>query len=168
MRRISAALQCNTGRSGASDVHFTVHDNFTAKAAAMVADRSNRAAHIVAQTAMADTDQYVPMLTGSLKNRTRVVGSSIIYPGPYARYLYYGKVMVNAATGKGPMHFTDKYGNEVIRFPKGATLKPTDRDLQYTTDFHKNAGPHWFERSKAQNLEKWLRVAERAVNTGHE
>lgn len=145
---------------------FTVKDNFTAKAAAMIADRSNKAEHIVALQARSDTSPYVPFLTGSLDQRTRVVGNTIIYLGPYARYLYYGVKMVDAATGKGPMHYTDKDGNEVIRFRKGATLKPTDRPLEYTTDFHPLAGPKWWERSKAQNFDKWLRVAEKAVNHG--
>lgn len=145
---------------------FTIRDNFTAKAMQLLADRSNRAESIVAVQAAKDTSPFVPFLTGSLNTRTRVDGNTIIYPGPYARYLYYGVRMVNAATGKGPMHFIDEGGNEVIRYPKGATLRPTNEPLNYTTDFHKDAGPRWFERSKAQNLDKWLAVAERAVNNG--
>lgn len=124
---------------------------------------STKAEHIVAVQAAKDTSPYVPMLTGSLNVRTRVDGGNIIYPGPYARYLYYGKVMVDSVTGKGPMHFIDKMGNEQIKFRKGATLKPTDRDLKYTKSAHPQAQDHWFEASKAQNLDKWLRVAEKAV-----
>lgn len=131
-----------------------------------IADRTNKAEIIVAIQALKDTEQFVPFLTGSLNTRSKVVGNTIIYPGPYARYLYYGVRMVNAATGKGPMRYTDKLGNDVVRFPKGATLRPTNEPLNYTTDFHKNAGPRWFDRSKAQNLDKWLAVAERAVNNG--
>lgn len=111
-----------------------------------------------------DTSPYVPFLTGSLDIRTRVVGNTIIYPGPYARYLYYGVRMVNAATGRGPMHYIDKAGNDIIRFPKGATLMRTNEPLNYTTDFHKNAGPRWFDRSKSKNLDSWLVVAEREMN----
>lgn len=145
---------------------FTIRDNFTAAAMENLADRSNRAEHIVALQAEKDTEPYVPFLTGSLNTRTRVVGNTIVYPGPYARYLYYGVKMVNAATGKGPAAFMDDVGNLIIRYPKGATLVPTDEPLNYTTDFHKNAGPRWIERSKAQNLESWLRVAERVMNHG--
>lgn len=32
-------------------------------------------------------------------NRVKVDGSTIIYAGPYARYLYYGKIMVAPKTG---------------------------------------------------------------------
>ena len=103
-------------------------------------------------------------MTGSLDQRTRVVGNKVIYPEPYARYLYYGKVMVNSVTGKGAMHYFDKSGNEVFRFPAGATLMPTERDLVFTKDFHPMAQSHWFEAAKAQNLEKWLRVAQKAVD----
>ena len=83
-----------------------------------------------------DTDKYVPFLTGSLSARSYVDGSSVIYPGPYARYLYYGKVM------EGP-----KYG------PKHAT----DKDLVYTKQHHAQAQSRWFEASKAQNLQKWVK-----------
>lgn len=128
-----------------------------------IARAGSKAETTVAVQVEKDTEPYVPMLTGSLKNRTYINGNEIVYPGPYARYLYYGKVMVNAATGKGPMHFVDKNGNEVIRFPAGSHLEATDRDLKYTKYHHKDAQSHWFEASKAQNLEKWVGVAEKAV-----
>ena len=90
----------------------------------------------LANEVLKDTDPYVPALTGSLSMRSHVEGDSVVYPGPYARYLYYGKVMA------GP-----KYG------PKYAT----DKDLVYTKSVHANAQSHWFEASKAQNMKKWLR-----------
>ena len=132
-----------------------------------LANAAMKAEHAVAVQAAKDTDPYVPMRTGRLKNSARpknVKGNLIIYPGPYARYLYYGKVMVNAATGKGPMHFTDKKGNEVIMFRKGTKLRPTGRDLnirQNKTSPYAQA--FWFEASKRQNLDKWKRVAAEAV-----
>lgn len=124
---------------------------------------AKKAEHAVAIQAAKDTEPFVPMLTGTLKNQTQVKDNLIIYPGPYARYLYYGKVMVNEKTGKGPMHFVGKNGNEVIRFPKGSRLKATDRDLVFTTTFHPDAQAEWFEASKAQNLDQWKRVAGRAL-----
>ena len=142
---------------------FEVHASLDEAIAKKLSVASTKAEHAVAVHASKDTSPYVPMLTGSLNARTQVDGGNIIYPGPYARYLYYGKVMVDSVTGKGPMHFIDKMGNEQIRFRKGATLKPTDRDLKYTKSAHPQAQDHWFEASKAQNLDKWLRVAEKAV-----
>ena len=145
-------------------LRFIVLDNFTERAVEKIASMSKKAEHIVAVQVQKDTSPYVPFKTGSLDQRTRVVGNTIIYPGPYARYLYYGVKMVDADTGKGPFHYVDQHGNEFFRFRKGAKLRPTDDPLTYTKDFHKLAGPYWFERSKAQNLEKWERVMERAVN----
>ena len=143
---------------------FSVKTDISEKLAAQIAERCDKAAMVVALQVKKDTEPYVPMLTGSLKNRTRVEGSTIIYPGPYARFLYYGKVMVDSETGKGPMHFVDKQGNEVFRFRYGSRLVPTSRDLVFTTDFHPDAQAHWFEASKAQNKEKWELVAQRAVD----
>lgn len=124
---------------------------------------AKRAENAVAVQAAKDTEPYVPMLTGSLKNRTQVKDNIIIYPGPYARYLYYGKLMVDEETGKGPAHYVEKHGNEVIKFRKGSKLKATDRDLVFTTSFHPDAQSHWFEASKAENLEAWKRAAAEAL-----
>lgn len=109
------------------------------------------AEHIIAVQVEKDTKPFVPMLTGSLMNRTEVKGDTIIYAGPYARFLYYGKVMVDPDTGS-PWAGA------------GATKVVTDRNLVFTTDFHGQAQSHWVEASKAQNAEKWRRVAEKAVN----
>lgn len=147
-------------------LNFKVHTVFTEQIAAALGAASEKAAHIVALQAAKDTSPYVPMDTGSLNSRTRVEGGTILYPGPYARYLYYGKAMVDAATGKGPAHFVDKAGNEGFRFPKGSTLRATEKDLVFTKDAHPQAQAHWFEASKAQNLDKWKRAAAKAVEHG--
>ena len=132
-------------------MRFSVRTDVDTRLAAVIAAKSTRAEQILAQQVKKDTAPYVPMLTGSLTNRTRVEGNQIIYPGPYARFLYYGKVMVDPNTGS-------------TWAPKGGTKVVTDRNLVFTTDFHPQAQAHWFEASKAQNLDKWLRVAERAMN----
>ena len=132
---------------------FSVHTDFNEQLAEAIADRADKAAHTVAIQVQKDTSPYVPFLTGSLDTRTRVVGNTVIYPAPYARFLYYGKVMVDPNTGS-------------TYAPKGGTKVVTDRDLAFTTDFHPQAQSHWFEASKAQNLDKWIRVAQKAVNNG--
>ena len=143
---------------------FTVHTEGLDNLPERLVTASKRAEHIVAIQAQKDTADYVPFLTGSLNTKTRVNGSRIRYPGPYARYLYYGKVMVDVATGKGPMRIVSQDGTEVIRFRKGATLKPIDRDLDIKRrPGHRFAQSHWFEASKAKNLPKWLRVAKEAT-----
>lgn len=111
-----------------------------------LARRCTKAEHIVAIRVESDTNPYTPALTGSLNQRTRVVGNSVVYPGPYARYLYYGKVMVDPDTGSPWAQ-------------PGAVKVLTDRDLVFTQSVHPQAQAHWFEASKAQNLDKWRRVA---------
>lgn len=100
---------------------------------------------------MKDTDKFVPALTGSLVQRTHIEnGNTIVYPGPYARFLYYGKVMIYEPTGS-------------TWAPKGEHKVVTGRDLIMQKSMHPLATSHWFEVSKAANLEKWERVAERAM-----
>ena len=138
-------------------IRFSVKTDMTELEAVSSATRD--ADTILLSQVMKDTSQYVPFLTGSLNARTHVVGNTIIYPGPYARYLYYGKVMVDSATGKGPM----KIPEVGYRFHKGATLMPTSRNLTYTKDFHRKATARWFEVSKARNLKKWERILKEAI-----
>lgn len=137
---------------------FKVHfDGLNAMLEAL-ADGASKAERTVAIQAEKDTRPFVPADTLSLANRTTVRGNLIIYPGPYARYLYHGKVMVDEH-GNGPRHYIDKNGNEVIRFPFGSKLHATDRDLKFDKTTHKLAQAHWFDASKARNLEKWLKIA---------
>lgn len=148
-------------------VKFTVYTDGWDAVKEALAKSCTKAEHALAKQVKDDTEPFVPALTRSLANRTRVVGNMVIYPGPYARYLYYGKVMVNAATMKGPMHFIDEYGNEQIKFPEGSHLVATDRDLNISKAVHKQACSHWFEASKAQNLDKWLRVVKGEITNEH-
>lgn len=115
-----------------------------------LAESCTRAESIVGQQIIKDTAPFVPALTGSLTIRTRLDGNKIIYPGPYARFLYYGKVMVDPQTGS-------------TFAPKGGTKVLTNRDLVFSKAMHPQAQSHWFEASKAQNMEKWVRVADKAV-----
>ena len=129
---------------------FNVHTSGLDSLREKVSSASDKAAHIVAMQVRKDTSPYVPALTGSLDKRTRVDGGEIIYPGPYARYLYFGKLMVDPATGSS-------YAQ------KGSTKVLTAKNLVFNTAMHGQAHSHWFEASKAENLEKWVRVADKAV-----
>lgn len=128
----------------------------------IITEPASRAEHIVALQAMKDTKPYVPFLTGSLSNRTqvkqkhlrdetRVEGDTIIYPGPYARYLYYGKLMVDTQTGSAWAR------------PK-TKKKLTDKNLVLAHDgVDPQATSHWFEVSKAANIDKWVRISGKAM-----
>lgn len=107
-----------------------------------------------------DIKPYMPILTGNMLQRTQAINASnlgsgvvTIAPAPYGRYLYEGKVMVDAETGKGARPIKLKTGEVIFRHRKGATLVPTDRPLTYTSG---SAVPHWYERAKADNWNKWI------------
>ena len=117
-----------------------------------IAKACTKAEHEVAGQVLSDTAPFVPAAgnAAGLTNRARVVGNSVIYPGPYARYLYYGKLMVDAETGSAWVR-KDEHKVE------------TDKNLVFRKDFHPQAQSHWFESSKAQNLDKWVQTAKKAV-----
>lgn len=131
-------------------IKFTVHTEGMDAVKNKLAQGCKKAEHALAVQVMRDTDPFVPMLTGSLTQRTRVVGNAVIYPAPYARFLYYGKVMVDPNTGS-------------TYAPKGGTKALTNRNLVFTKASHPQAQAHWFEAAKAQDLSKWINVAAKAV-----
>lgn len=134
-------------------LRFNIRSDGLSDLSSRMSAASKKAGHIVAIQAKKDTSPFVPALTGSLDQRTKVTGTKIIYPGPYARYLYYGKLMIDPETGSA-------YAR------KGTTKTLSDKDLVFNTSMHAQAQSHWFEASKAQNISKWLRVAGRAIDSG--
>ncbi len=117
-----------------------------------------------------DSTPYVPFLNGILYKSGETgttPGEGVVqWVAPYSRYIYYGNVMVDAVTGKGPMHYTDKFGNEVIRFRKGAKLRPTSEKLKISKANHSMAQSFWFEGAKAQNKSIWVRGVQRIAGGG--
>ncbi len=97
---------------------------------------------------------YCPFDMGTLAYSpyiASVIGSGVVvYPGPYARYLYYGVVV------------TDENGRVFVG--KGEK-KPivTNRLLQYKTDLNPLAGSFWVERMKADHLKDIVQEARNAA-----
>lgn len=102
-----------------------------------------------------DCKACMPLQTGSLQQRSHTEdgGERVVFPGPYARYLYYGKVMVDSATGKGPRKIPTGPGEYVLRFRKGAKLIATNRALKYSDP---QAVPDWFEHAKRKYEQLWI------------
>ena len=124
----------------------------------------------MAEQVLADCKPFMPMETGSQIQRSYVDegGKRVVFPGPYARYLYEGKVMVDSETGKGPMKIPDGSGGYLLRFRKGATLKPTSRPLNYSTTANPQATDHWFDAAKAANQDYWLEQVKRIGGGGED
>ena len=83
-------------------------------------------------------DKYVPMDIGNLRTIVDIEPDRIIYESPYAKYQYYGKLMV-MSNGKGAFYNPD-YG---FWSKKGEKKTLTDTDLIYHTP---GTGPYWDER----------------------
>lgn len=99
---------------------------------------------------------FMPGRTGAFRQRTRaanaaLVGSGQLYAGvgPMGAYLYRGRTMVDAATGKGPVAIP----GVGPRFRKGASLVPGAKALHYSAA---GTGPAWFETAKACRLQSWI------------
>lgn len=126
----------------------------------LLADTCTVAEKKLAIEVMKDTAPYVPALTGVFSNTARVIGNHIVYSGVMARYLWEGKVMVDSETGKGARWLGEEIG---YRHRKGAKLVPTERNLKYSTSMHPQATSHWFDASKAKNLDKWIKIAGKLI-----
>lgn len=113
--------------------------------------------------------QYCPFETGTLSRSpytATVLGSGeVIYPGPYARYLYYGEVY-----GPNIPIFEDNSGEPTGYFsPPGKKKHPTGRALDFSKSQARGsplAGSYWFERMKADHLQDIIEEA-KAVAAGN-
>lgn len=119
----------------------------------LLTGRATKLEKALAWQILKDTVPLVPALTGSFSNRSHVIGNWIIYPGPYARFLYYGKVMIYPPTGS-------------TWAPKGASKVPTNRPLNFNTSMHAKAQSHWMDASRAQNMKKWDKIALKVYTDG--
>lgn len=88
---------------------------------------------------------YMPFRSGALATKLKVVTSAteITVYGPYARYQYYGKVMVGPA-------------------PK----RVTDKDLTYDKTKNPKAGPFWDRRMMAEQAQAIANACERYLRRG--
>lgn len=89
-------------------------------------------------------EPFTPLNTGTLQNGVSARNGEVVYSVPYAKFLYYGKVMASQSTGSP----WAKSGEEKVL---------TQRSLHF-----KGApmrGAYWFLRMKAQYAEEILKGA---------
>lgn len=100
---------------------------------------------------------YTPMQNGILMKAavlgTKIGSGRIYYNSPYARYQYYGKLMVSSVTGSA-------YARS------GESKVLTDKDLKYDTSRHSQAQRLWFEAMKSDKKEQILRGAAAVARRG--
>lgn len=106
---------------------------------------------------------YCPFDTGLLARSpniyTEIGSGKIIYEVPYARYLYYGKVM-------GPnIPVFDDNSNEPSGFfsPKNQKKHLTGEKLIYSTDKNPLSGPFWDRRMVADHMDDIIKEAKNAA-----
>ena len=97
-----------------------------------------------------DCKPFMPKRTGSLEQRSMVLreGREVEFPGPYARFQYMGKLMVDPDTGSPWAR-------------AGVQKVVTDRDLTYSA-----GGPKWFDAAKAAHGEAWVAEVKRIGGGG--
>jgi len=120
-----------------------VNGNFRAEISLnRIADNFNAAQAWLGDRVLEDCRACMPLLTGSLQQRSHTEdgGRRVVFPGPYARFLYGGKVMVDPETGSPWAR-------------KGAKKVLTDRPLKFQNP---SATDHWFDTAKARNGDYWI------------
>lgn len=103
------------------------------------------------------SDPYVPFRFGPLKNSAHLTpeGDGIIYNTPYARYHWFGKLMVDPITKKGA--FYDPRSGRFWSRPNTPKVQ-TARDMEYTGGPLR--GPRWVERCWIDNKDDIIKSTE--------
>ena len=109
--------------------------------------------------------RYMPYRTGALSTKLKYIKSptEIEVLARYARYQYYGKVMVNSKTGKGPALIP----GVGYRYKKGTILEATDKNLDQKPRSPGNdrAGPFWDRRLMANEGDAILAEIQEYIRT---
>lgn len=108
-------------------------------------DKNGRVQRFLTETVNRRITRYMPFRTGVLATKLKFVSSptEITVNGPYARYQYYGKVMV----GKPPKQVTDT-------------------DLVYDKTKHPSAGPFWDRRLMAAERDAIVQDVQERIKRG--
>jgi hypothetical protein len=108
------------------------------------------------------SDPYVPFRSSILKNSVQPSPNweEIIYNTPYARYHWFGKLMVDPITKKGA--FYDPLSGRYWSRPKTKKLL-TEKDMHYTGAPLR--GPRWTERCWVDNKDSILKATEAFINS---
>lgn len=107
---------------------------------------------VVDQAVLRYSAPYVPFETGTLNESgelgTRSGSGEVVWNAPYARFLYYGKVMVGVNTGSAWAK-------------KGERKKVTEKELTYHGGGKR--GKLWFKRMKADHKKDIINEARGAM-----
>lgn len=130
-----------------------VHENFSVNISLDVySKRFTDAQQWFGDRVLEDCKRFMPILTGSMQQRSYVSdgGRKDVFPGPYARFQYMCKVMVDPDTGSPWAR-------------KGVKKVVTDRPLTYSNP---QATAHWFDTAYAKYGDYWMDGIRRIIAGG--
>lgn len=91
---------------------------------------------------------FVPKDSGELRRKAHIEDTTIVYPGPYAHYVYEGKLWVDPVTGSSWAR-------------KDTKKVPTNIDLQY---HEPGTGHHWDERMVSAYMDEIEKKIEKEMS----
>ena len=109
------------------------------------------------------------MISGDFIDRTRVKSTSMQGTGfvcaaaePYGRFLYFGKTMVDPATGST----WARHDAEKVLVSQYSGKTNAKENLQYTKSPHTQAQAEWFDAAKRKYGSTWLRKVKAQAGGG--
>lgn len=112
-------------------------------------ERTAKAQSWLGDAVLGSCRNFAPLKSGYLRQEahTEQNGKLVVFTGPYARFQYGGKVMVDPETGSPWAR-------------KGVKKVLTDRPLKYAQP---GVTDHWFDTAKARDGESWISGVERII-----
>lgn len=111
-------------------------------------------------------EKYLPYRTGMFAKAMfmNITPTTITHPGPYARFLYYGKLMVDPVTGAAG-YFNKKKDQWQSRTKAPHVPKvESNRPITYSTHKNAQAGPFWDKRMMASEGDALQQEIQNYVN----
>lgn len=111
--------------------------------------------------------RYMPYRTGALATKLKriVDPETIEVSGPYARVMYYGKVMVDPVTGAAGFQLKDGTWRSRTQAPHVPKIL-SGRSIQYNHTFNPQAGPYWDRRLVAAERDAIVAELQAIINNG--
>lgn len=113
--------------------------------------------------------EFMPMISGDFIDKTRVKSTSMQGTGfvcaaaePYGRFLYFGKTMVDPATGST----WARHDAEKVLVSQYSGKTNAKENLQYTKSPHTQVQAEWFDAAKRKYGSTWLRKVKAQAGGG--
>ena len=136
----------------------------------VINERLDKAQFWLDSQIMTDCVPLMPLQTGTFIANTRARSAALAGSGyvcvaapPMGRYLYYGRIMRDSETKKGPRRIPIAPGEYIFRWRRGAKLEPTDRYMKYSRP---SAVPRWFETAKQNHMQDWTDGVQKILDGG--